>query len=86
MPEKPGNPHAYAPRGLSRTDAAIYLGIGLRLLDEMVKDGRLPPPKQINKRVIFDRIALDVAFSALPDQEQDTRSRFEKLIDSKRHV
>jgi hypothetical protein len=79
------DPYGYPPRGLSRLDAARYLGIGLHLFDDMVKDGRLPPPKSVNRRVIFDRVALDVAFSALPDQDMDTRSRFQKMRDDKRN-
>jgi hypothetical protein len=31
-----------------------------------VKDGRMPRPKQIGARRIFDRHALDAAFAALP--------------------
>jgi hypothetical protein len=35
----------------------------------MVQDGRAPAPKVINKRLIWDRHALDSAFDALPDRE-----------------
>jgi predicted DNA-binding transcriptional regulator AlpA len=58
------------PRGLSRIDAASYVGISPSLFDEMVKDGRMPPPKMINARVIWDRRQLDVAFDALPEKDQ----------------
>jgi hypothetical protein len=34
----------------------------------MVADRRMPKPKKIDSRVIWDRIALDAAFSDLPDQ------------------
>ena len=37
------------------------------LFDEMVKDGRMPRPKRINARTIWDRKRLDVAFDAIPD-------------------
>ncbi len=73
----------YAPRGLGRIEACRYLGLTLGLFDSMVSDGRLPPPKKADKRHIWDRVALDVAFASLPDQEQDTRSRAQKLIDAK---
>jgi hypothetical protein len=33
----------------------------------MVKEGRMPGPKRINSRVVWDRIKLDLAFDALPD-------------------
>jgi hypothetical protein len=57
----------YPPRGLSRIDAARYLGIGTTLFDEMVADGRMPKPKTINNRRVWDRLALDAAFADLPE-------------------
>jgi hypothetical protein len=33
----------------------------------MVRDRRMPPPKRINGRVVWDRVKLDTAFEALPD-------------------
>jgi predicted DNA-binding transcriptional regulator AlpA len=60
-------PVSLPPRGLSREQAATYFGIGPTLFDRLVKDGRAPKPKQIDGRVVWDRIQLDSAFSALPD-------------------
>lgn len=57
----------YAPRGLSREEAARYVGVGTTKFDEMVKDGRMPKPKRIDGRVVWDRIKLDAAFTDLPD-------------------
>jgi predicted DNA-binding transcriptional regulator AlpA len=56
------------PRGLSRTQAAAYVGISSTLFDELVKDGRMPKPKQINTRVLWDLFDLNEAFDALPNQ------------------
>lgn len=58
---------SYPPRGMSRTVAARYVGVGSTKFDEMVKDGRMPRPKQADGRVIWDRWALDLAFTDLPD-------------------
>lgn len=58
---------AYPPRGLSREEAARYVGLGTTKFEEMVADGRMPKPKRIDGRVVWDRIALDGAFSALPE-------------------
>lgn len=33
----------------------------------MVDDGRMPPPKAINARRVWDRRKLDEAFEGLPD-------------------
>lgn len=55
------------PRGVSRTEAAAYVGVSPSLFDMMVKDCRMPPPKKVNARVIWDRFELDRAFDALSD-------------------
>ena len=54
-------------RGLSRVDSAIYIGVGATKFDEMVDDGRMPKPKRIDARVLWDIKALDLAFDDLPD-------------------
>ena len=33
------------------------------------EDSRMPQPKQIDGRVVWDRFALDEAFTELPDRE-----------------
>ena len=58
---------AYAPRGLSREDAARYVGVGPTKFDEMVADNRMPRPKRVDGRVVWDRIKIDAAFSELPE-------------------
>lgn len=61
-------PLSLPPRGLSRVEAAAYIGISPSLFDELVGDGRMPKPKRINSRTIWDRLELDEAFAALPDE------------------
>jgi predicted DNA-binding transcriptional regulator AlpA len=56
-------------RGLNRREAASYIGISPSLFDEMVADGRMPGPKRINSRTVWDRLRLDEAFAALPDED-----------------
>ena len=63
-------PPSLAPRGLSRVQAAVYVGVGASKFDVMVKDGRMPKPKRIDGRVVWDRQGLDVAFDALPDETE----------------
>jgi len=71
FPSKPVrlDPYAYPPRGLSREEAARWIGIGTTKFDELVASGRMPRPKRIDGRVIWDRIALDAAFSDLPEDQ-----------------
>jgi predicted DNA-binding transcriptional regulator AlpA len=66
------------PRGLSRVQAAAYVGISPSLFDELVKDGRMPKPLRINSRTIWDRIRLDEAFEAILDEESRTANPWDE--------
>jgi predicted DNA-binding transcriptional regulator AlpA len=57
-------------RGLNRQGAADYVGVSPSLFDQMVADGRMPKPKRINARTVWDVRKLDIAFDALPGDEQ----------------
>lgn len=67
MPKPHVLPLSLPPRGLSRVMAAQYLNVSPVKFDEMVRDGRMPPAKRIDSRKIWDRVALDFAFDALPE-------------------
>jgi hypothetical protein len=45
-------PPSLAPRGLSRVQAAEYIGVGVSKFDQMVRDGRMPQPKRVDARTI----------------------------------
>lgn len=62
-------PRSLPPRGLSRVQAAAYIGISATLFDQLVGDGRMPKPKIVNSRSVWDRTRLDEAFDALPDKD-----------------
>ena len=53
-------------RGLCRVQAAGYVGVSATKFDEMVTDGRMPKPKRIDGRKIWDVRELDLFFEALP--------------------
>lgn len=59
---------AYPPRGLSREESARYIGVSPAKFDQLVKDGRMPKPKRIDARTVWDRVSLDIAFGSLPDE------------------
>lgn len=59
------------PRGLSRTASAAYVGVSPTLFDDLVEKGRMPSPKQINRRLVWDRRKLDEAFEQLPDKDEE---------------
>lgn len=60
-------PRSIEPRGLSRPEAAAYVGIGSTLFDALVRDGKFPQPARLNGRLIWDRKALDRAMDELFD-------------------
>jgi predicted DNA-binding transcriptional regulator AlpA len=72
-------PASLAPRGLAREVAASYIGVSSTKFDEMVTDGRMPKPKRIDGRVVWDRTALDIAFTALPDDGENIDSEWDRL-------
>ena len=59
-------PVQIAPRGLSRETAARYIGVSATKFAELVADGRMPKPRCIDRRRIWDRDELDAAFAELP--------------------
>jgi predicted DNA-binding transcriptional regulator AlpA len=52
-------------RGMSRLDAAQYLGVGTTTFDNMVKEGTMPKPLRLGGRVVWDVHAIDAAFDRL---------------------
>jgi hypothetical protein len=60
-------PSGLPPRGLKRVEAAEYIRVSATKWDELVMDGRMPKPKRIDGCVIWDRLEVDKAFAALPD-------------------
>jgi excisionase family DNA binding protein len=67
QPHAPVQPRIVVPlkRGLDRTEAAEYVGIGVTKFDQMVRDGRMPAPVHVDGRRVWDIKALDLAFDAL---------------------
>jgi len=46
----------------------MYIGIGLTKFLELVVQGRMPKPKLIGERKVWDIQQLDRAFEALPQE------------------
>ncbi len=59
-------------RLLSRVEAAMYLGIGETKFDAMVLDGRMPKPRRIDGRRLWDIRHLDLAIDQLPMEDGDS--------------
>ena len=58
-------PAGVMPRGLSRVQAAAYVGVSPATFDRMIKDGLMPKPVRIYSRTVWDIRKLDAAFAAL---------------------
>lgn len=61
-------PLSLPPRGLSREIAATYIGVSPTKFDELVQKGKMPPPKRIDRRKLWDKRAIDAAFDQLQDE------------------
>jgi predicted DNA-binding transcriptional regulator AlpA len=64
-------------RGLSRNEAAMYFGISTSTFDKLVAENRVPRPRRIGERKIWDVRELDVAFEALPHEDALSSSSWE---------
>lgn len=59
------------PRGMRRDDAAAYVGISPTKFDDWVERKIMPTPKKQDGVKVWDRLSLDLAFEALPDDTED---------------
>lgn len=59
-------------RGLPRIAASEYVGCSPRKFDTMVTDGKMPQPRLIGAKKVWDRVELDEFFEALPRPGEQT--------------
>lgn len=57
-------------RGLNREQSARYIGISPTKFDELVLDKRMPDPRRIDSRKVWDVRELDLFFDALPREDR----------------
>jgi hypothetical protein len=58
-------------RGLSREEAAMYLGISPSKFDELRKSGRIGPAKILDGRKLYAVEILDEFFDGLPEENHE---------------
>jgi hypothetical protein len=51
----------------------MYVGVSSGKFGQLVSDGRMPPPKRIDGRKLWDVRELDMAFDALPSENPGTQ-------------
>ena len=66
MPRQVALPPTLPPRLITREAAAAYLCVSPNKFDEMVRDGRAPRPRRIDRRKVWIVQELDMAADALP--------------------
>ena len=54
--------------GLPEPEAAASVGISLSKFRELVRDGRMPKPRRIDGRIVFDVDELREAFKSIPHE------------------
>jgi len=76
---------AYPPRAMRLEKAAAYLSVSPSTFLQWVEEGKMPQPTRINGVVLWDRLALDVAFEAMGavDEERGQNS-FDKIVTASR--
>lgn len=75
---------SYPPRGMSREEAARYIGVGTTTFDGLVEDGRMPKPMRLGKRVIWDRLKIEAAFADLDEGRENVIDRALRLAGGRR--
>ena len=58
----------YPPGAFSKTEAAYYLGISVRTLDQLQAQGRIIP-REVGAKRLFLKTDLDAWLDGLPDWE-----------------
>jgi predicted DNA-binding transcriptional regulator AlpA len=67
-------PVSLPPRGLKRSEAAAYVGLGATTFDRAVADGLMPKPFRLYGRVLWCRLALDAAIDVLRDAQSEAEA------------
>lgn len=92
QPENRSSPGTTAPQkipaasrsipvlGVNRIEAATYIGVSASKFDQMVKDGRMPAPKRIDTRCVWDIRRLTSAFENLPGGDDDDRNEWDEVL------
>ncbi len=59
-------PPGIIPFAVSREAAAALIGVSTNFFDRLVKDGRMPQPRQIDARILWDSDEVRTAWRAIP--------------------
>ena len=71
-------PGGVLPRGLSRAQAAAYIGVSPTTFDRLVIDKLMPKPIRIYGRTVWDVRKIDAAFESL-DRAEDADDPWSRM-------
>jgi predicted DNA-binding transcriptional regulator AlpA len=72
-------PEGTLPRGLSRIQAAEFVGVSTSTFDRMVADNLMPKPIRVYGRVLWDIRAINAAFDALDGESAGADNKWAKM-------
>jgi hypothetical protein len=70
-------PASLPPEGISREQAAEFIGVSPNFFDQLVKDGRMPQPRRVGSRRVWSVAELRYCFHALPNNGNVDGSEFD---------
>ena len=71
----------HPPIGLDRNGAASHIGVGTTTFDEMVADGRMPPPRHVTKKgKRWHRLEVEQAFEDLPQESPSNENPWDDVL------
>jgi predicted DNA-binding transcriptional regulator AlpA len=70
MPRFDNLPPGIVPYAVSRETAAELLGISAGTFDKLVKAGKLPEPREVESRILWDSAEIRAAWRAMPRRGQ----------------
>ena len=68
----PGRAATQPRRGLDHDEAAIYVGVTFATFDNMVNDGRLPKPVELDGESVWDLVQLDRSMDRLTGRRRSS--------------
>ena len=71
-----GWPPEALPRWLSRECAAFHCGMSPTHFDSLVRAGKLPQPRQVDRLTRYDRAELDAAIAKIARRDDEDDDEF----------
>jgi len=71
---------AYPPRAMRANQAAAYLSMSRSSFLQLVAQGTMAKPSRIGGMVMWDRLALDLAFEELSEVGQGNPNSFDSVL------